>query len=450
MQRRIKTLFIAFLLAWICPVFAESIDHKVWLVDLDGPVGPASVDLIIRSLEDANEQGAEALIIRMNTPGGLDKAMRDLVQSILASEIPVITFVAPNGARAASAGTYIAYASHLAVMAPATNIGSSTPVSIAPQSLPSPTPKPDTEEAPPQPTDAMGKKIINDAVAYLQSLAELRGRNIEWAEATVREGANLRASEALEANVIDLIADDLESLLSAVDGMTVEVPSGSKTLATESADIHYVESDWRHDLLAAITDPSVAYGLLIIGLYALMLEFYNPGLILPAMTGVIFILLGAYGLQLLPVNYAGVALVVVGLVLMVAEVVTPTLGVLGVGGFIAFVLGSMIMFDSEVPGYRLPLTIIAAFSAASAITVFSVVGLAVKARKQKVVTGIEAMLGASGTVSREFTAEDDTFCGDVWAFGEMWQARSDKPLEKDTHVRVDAIHGLTLDVSEEQ
>jgi membrane-bound serine protease (ClpP class) len=446
-----KTFVLWCTLFGASPGFATS-PGSIYLVDLDGAVGPASVDLVIRVIDKANEANHEAVILRMNTPGGLDRAMRDLVQVILASQVPVISYVAPNGARAASAGTYISYASHIAAMAPATNIGSSTPVSIGgPQSAP-PTP-PDTPktDAPAQsgPLDAMGKKVINDAVAYLQSLAELRGRNLQWAEETVRQGANLRASEALAANVIDLIAADLDQLLNAVDGRTVTTAAGEKQLQTADKTIEIFESDWRHDLLEVITDPSIAYGLLIIGLYALMLEFYNPGLLIPAITGIILILLGAYGLQLLPVNYAGVALVVLGVILMIAEVMTPTVGLLGVGGLAAFVLGSMMMFDSEVPGYQLPVSIIAAFAVATGATVFAIVGMAVKARRQKVVTGVDAMIGASGVVTHPFTAQDDHFSGEVRTFGELWHARCATPLEPGEKITVAAVDGLTLDVIKE-
>jgi membrane-bound serine protease (ClpP class) len=477
MRQRYKTLSLCLLImgtwSWVLgdvTAAEEGVSGNpgVLLVDLDGPVGPASVDLIIRTIDDANEQGREAVILRMNTPGGLDKAMRDLVQVILASNVPVITYVAPNGARAASAGTYIAYASHIAAMAPATNIGSSTPVSIAPQGLPTapagqpPGRQPDTAadepgqdgdgSTPPAapPADAMGRKVVNDAVAYLQSLAELRGRNIEWAERTVREGANLRASEALDLNVVDLIAADLGELLQAVHGRSVDVRTGSRTLNTAGAAITVVETDWRHDLLATITDPSIAYGLLIIGIYALILEFYNPGLIVPAVTGIILILLGAYGLQLLPVNYAGVGLVLLGVILMIIEVVTPTLGILGVAGLVSFVLGSMIMFDSDVPGVGLPIGIIAAFAVATGVTIFFVVGMAMRARSQKIVSGTEAMLGATGEALGEFEqAHDQLYHGDVRAFGEIWQARSNQPITAGDKVVVQAVDGLVLEVSEE-
>ena len=422
----------------------EAAEGDVWVVDLDGAVGPASVDLVIRSIENATAADAQAVVIRMDTPGGLDKSMRDLVKAILASDIPVITYVSPDGARAASAGTYIAYASHIAAMAPATNIGSSTPVSIAP-TVPQPTsPTSDDEPAAPPPADAMTKKVVNDAVAYLQSLAELRGRNIEWAEETVREGANLRATEALEQNVIDVIAPDLATLLNELDGWEVKVGNGTQILQTAGALVVQVETDWRHELLSIITDPSIAYGLLIIGVYGIILEFYSPGMVFPAVTGVICLLLGAYGLQMLPINYAGLALIVVGIGLMVAEVLTPTYGVLGVGGVAAFVFGSVMLMDSDIPGYQLPIPIIAGFAIATGGVAFFVVGSAIQARRQKVVTGVESMIGAEALVLDDFDGR-----GSVRAFGEVWGASSAVPLQKNTKVRVTHVDGLTLTVEPE-
>ncbi len=467
---------------------AEDADAgAVWLVDLDGAVGPASVDLVIRAIEDAGAADAEALVIRMDTPGGLDKSMRDLVKAILASKIPVITYVSPSGARAASAGTYIAYASHIAAMAPATNIGSSTPVSIAPQQQPprSPSPfrpappaedgnggqgsaedgqhdqdsqdsaegaedgdakaqKPAGREAAPPPADAMTRKVVNDAVAYLQSLAELRGRNVDWAEKTVRDGDNLRASAALEQNVIDLVVPNLAVLLEELDGRKVEIGDAVHTLATAEAELVIVETDWRHELLSVITDPSIAYGLLIIGVYLLMLEFYNPGTFFPAVTGIICLLLGAYGLQMLPVNYAGLALIAVGIGMLILEVMTPTYGVLGVGGVVAFVIGSIILVDSDLPGYQLPIAIIAGFAAATGGVAFFIVGAAVRARRARVVSGVEGMVGGSALVLEDFDER-----GPVRAFGEIWQASSAAPLAKDSKVRITGVDGLLLAVEPE-
>ena len=449
---RTRLLLHAVLLGAVASALGQGGGGQVWVVALDGPVGPASVDLVIRAIEDAAAAEAAALVIRMDTPGGLDKSMRNLVKAILAARVPVVTYVSPDGARAASAGTYIAYASHVAAMAPATNIGSSTPVSLtpgAPQPKP-PSPKGEDSgeeqaEAPPAaPGDAMTKKMVNDAVAYLQSLAELRGRNIEWAEKTVRDGANLRASAALERNVVDLVAQDLEDLLNQLDGHEVTLNDAPHTLATAAAELFFVEADWRHELLSIITDPSIAYGLLIIGVYGLILEFYNPGMLFPAVTGVICLLLGAYGLQMLPINYAGLALILVGLGLLIAEAVTPTYGVLGVGGLVAFVTGSIMLMDTDVPGYQLPLPIIGGFAIAAGAVAFLVVGSAIQARRQAVATGPEGMIGAAALVLQDFEGQ-----GQVRAFGEVWQAQADAPLAKGTKVRVTAVEGLVLTVQQE-
>ncbi len=443
-------LFIVALLD-ILPLQAST----VWVVDLEGAVGPASADLVMRSIEKAGEEGAEALVIRMDTPGGLDKSMRDLVKAILASRIPVVTYVSPDGARAASAGTYIAFASHIAAMAPATNIGSSTPVSISPSPMPPAMPKPapdtkpdeDAGEGKPRPvadSDPMTKKIVNDAVAYLQGLAELRGRNIDWAEETVREGANLRASDALEQNVIDLVSEDLRALLESLHDREVKVGNTMHTFDTKDVQIHRVVPDWRHELLSIITDPSIAYGLLIIGIYGLILEFYNPGTMFAAIFGGICLLLGAYGLQMLPINYAGLALILLGIALLIAEVLTPTFGIFGVGGVISFVMGSVLLIDSELPGYQIPLPMIAAFTVAGAGMVFLVAGAALHMRSKQPVTGRESMVGATAIAVHSFTGE-----GNVRAFGEIWQARCTEPVNKEDRLVVTAIHDLVLEVEPE-
>ncbi len=435
------------------PERAAGTDGQVWLVELDGPLGPATADLILRSIEDAEEAGGRALVIRMDTPGGLDKSMRAVVKGILAAEVPVITYVAPDGARAASAGTYIAFASHIAAMAPATNIGSSTPVSMGappptPGGAPEEAPEGDGDDAPArrpeQSADAMTRKVINDAVAYLQSLAELRGRNVEWAEETVRYGANLRASEALEKNVIDHIAPDLPTLLSRIDGTSVTVGSRTVTLDVANAGVRRVETDWRHDLLAVITDPTIAYGLLIFGIYGLILEFYSPGMVFPAVIGVICLLLGAYGLQMLPINYAGLALILVGIALMVAEVFTPTLGIMGFAGAVAFVLGSLMLMDTEAPGYQVPLLVVGAFAAVTAGLTLFAIGAAVRARQQKQVAGEEGMIGRTAEAMEDFSET-----GWVWAFGERWKASTDAPVKKGQKVRITSIEGLTLIVTGE-
>ena len=434
--------------------FAQQVDAaKVWLLEIEGAIGPASADHFIRALDDAEEAQVDLLVVRMDTPGGLDKSMRDMIKVLLASDTPVATYVAPNGARAASAGTYIMYASHIAAMAPATNIGSSTPVSIgggSPLPLPGSTePKDEEPQADsgdesgdvPPPGSAMERKVVNDAVAYIRSIAELRGRNIEWAEKTVREASNLPASEALELDVIDLVAEDIEDLLAQIDGMTVDVDGRPVTLETAGSEVHRIETDWRYEFLSAITDPNVAYILLTIGLYGLIFEFYNPGTGVGGIVGVICLLVGAYALQMLPINYAGLALIVVGVGLMVAEAFTPSFGVFGVGGVAAFVIGSIILMDTDLPGYQVSIPIIAGVATASGALALITIGAAVRARQASVVSGAEAMIGAEGEALDDFERE-----GLVRAAGEVWQARSREPLEKGARVTVAAVEGVRLEV----
>jgi membrane-bound serine protease (ClpP class) len=416
--------------------------REVWVVELDGAITPATANYFIRALDDAHDANATALVVRLDTPGGLDEAMRDMIKEILASRVPIVVYVAPNGSRAASAGTYLLYASHVAAMAPATNVGSSTPVSIGGGQFPSPAEQPDGGgDAEPAGPSAMERKVVNDAVAYIRGLATLRGRNVEWAEATVREAANLTATEALEQNVIDLVAEDLDELLAAIDGRAIAIDSGSVTLELADADLVMVVPDWRDRLLAIITNPNVAYLLLMIGIYGLVLEFYSPGLGVPGIVGVICLLLGAYALQMLPISYAGLALILLGLGLMVAEIVTPTVGVLGVGGVVAFVAGSIMLFDSELPGYRVSLPIIAAIAVVSAGTFMLGLGAAARARRLRVSTGREGMLGAPAVALEDFPET-----GRVRAFSESWQARSAKPVRRGDKLRVTAIDGLVLTV----
>ena len=428
---------------------------KVWVIELQGAIGPASADYFIRSLEDAEDAEVDLVVVRLDTPGGLDKSMRDMIKALLASSVPVATYVSPNGSRAASAGTYIMYASHIAAMAPATNIGSSTPVSIGggsplpfPQApTPGQEPGSDEEEGGGEgdgvkpPGTTMERKVINDAVAYIRSLAELRGRNVEWAEKTVREASNLPASEALEQNVIDIVADDLDDLLAALHGQTLDVDGREVTLDTASNEIERIVPDWRYELLGLITDPNVAYILLMIGVYGLIFEFYNPGGGAAGVVGVICLLLGAYALQMLPINYAGLALMIVGIGLLVAEAFSPSFGVMGTGGVVAFVMGSIILMDTDLPAYQISIPIIAAFAATSAGLLFFAMGAAFKARAAAVVTGVEGMIGGDGEVLEDFDGN-----GRIRAFGEIWRATSDEPLTKGAQVTVTAVQGLNLTI----
>ncbi len=429
--------------------------QEVRLVELQGAIGPATADFVIRSLENASEAGAELVVLRIDTPGGLDLAMRDIIRSILASPVPVAGWVAPGGARAASAGTYIMYASHFAAMAEATNIGSSTPVSLGGGDGPLPIPtapdqeNPDEQQAPGEtspeslPGTAMERKVLNDAVAYIKGLAELRGRNREWAERTVIEAANLPASEALDLNVIDLMANDIDSLLDQLNGRSTTVENRTVTVDLPDPRVVAVEPDWRHEFLAMITNPNVAYILLMVGVYGLILEFYNPGMGLPGITGVICLLLGAFALQMLPINYAGLALIIVGIGLMVTEALSPSFGVFGLGGVAAFVLGSIMLMDTEMQAFQISLAIIAAFAVASAGIFFYALGAVITARRQRVTTGQEAILGAIAIAKEDFTGS-----GHVRAFSEDWKAVAEFPVKKGEELEITAIDGLVLSVKQ--
>lgn len=428
----LRTSLLLFFIALLPLHSAASERPQVWLMQIDGAISPASADYFMGTLRRAEREGVELLVLQLDTPGGLDASMRDMVKAILGSTVPVATFVAPSGSRAASAGTYIMYASHIAAMAPATNIGSSTPVSISPMGM--------GGEQSEQPS-AMEKKVINDAVAYLQGLAELRGRNEAWAEETVREGANLGASEALELGVIDLIAEDLEGLLASLHGREVMLDNSTHSLQLADHQLTRIEPGWRYELLSLITDPNVAYILLMIGLYGLILEFYNPGMGIAGVIGIICLLLAGFALHMLPINYAGLALILVGVGLMVAEAFSPSFGVLGIGGVVAFVAGSILLMDSDLPGYQISLPLIGAFAAASAAVFIFVIGAALRARQSKIVSGMEAIIGAAAEALEDFDSE-----GRVHAQGENWHARSTQPIRRGQALRITAIDGLTVHV----
>lgn len=407
----------------------------VWLTDLDGPVGPASADHIQRTVARAAQNDVALLVLRMNTPGGLDSSMRDIVSAILESPVPVATWVAPSGARAASAGTYITAASHIAAMAPATNIGSSTPVSVGATGGASESGTASASE----------QKAVNDAIAYLQGLQELRGRNSEWAQQTVADAANLTASDALAQQVIDLIANDAEELLQAVNGQVIDTASGTVTLNTEGSSITLIEADWRHDFLSVITNPNIAYILLMIGVYGLILEFYNPGLGLPGITGIICLLVGAYALQMLPISYAGLALMVVGIGLIAFEVVSPSFGVFGLGGLAAFVLGSVMLMDTDSAAWQISLPLIAAVAVATGGLIVLILGAALKARRQPMVTGDQAMMQMTAVALEDFDQR-----GHVHVSGETWTATTTAPVHKGDRLRIRQVDGLTLHVDKDE
>jgi membrane-bound serine protease (ClpP class) len=427
---------------------------SVWLIDIKGGIGPATADHMVRGLKEAQLAGAKLVVLQIDTPGGLDAAMRSMIKTILASPIPVATYVAPSGARAASAGTYILYASHIAAMAPATNLGAATPVQIgAPSPAPAPTPIPmpgdekkdePAAQSQPQPSTAMERKIINDAVAYIEGLATLRGRNAEWAVKAVREGASLAAEEALELNVVDLIADSLDDLMTQLDGRTVTINNTEITLKTKGAEIYHYPMDWRSEFLAIITNPNVAYLLMMAGMYGLFIEFSNPGLGVPGVLGAVCLLLAMYAFQVLPVSYVGLALIILGVGLMAAEAFAPSFGILGIGGLIAFVFGSIMLMDTDLPGYQIALPIIATVAIFSGGLLVFGLSMILKARRQDVVTGLNHLLGLTGIV--EYPHAGNAM---VRLDGELWQVKSDAPLQLNDKVSVTACDGLILQVKKE-
>jgi membrane-bound serine protease (ClpP class) len=407
--------------------------------DLDGPIGPASSDFAARSLDRAWERNARLVVIRMDTPGGLDTAMREIIKKILVSPVPVAAFVAPSGARAASAGTYILYASHIAAMAPGTNVGAATPVSIGGPTPGEPEPR-DRKDRKRSPGlgDAMSRKMVNDAVAYLRGLAKLRGRNADWAEKAVREAASLPADDALAMKVIDLVAADVPDLLRRLEGRKVEVLGRTMTLELTGAPLEIAEPDWRSRLLAAITNPNVAYILMLVGLYGLILEFSHPGAVLPGAVGAISLMLALYAFQVLPINYAGLGLLLLGIALMVAEAFAPSFGALGIGGAVAFVIGSVMLMDAA-PGFGIDPAVIAAFALSSLLFFGLVLGFVIRARRRPVVTGREELIGAVGVALEDFTD-----AGKIRIHGEIWNARTNTPVRKDERVCVKKMDGLTL------
>jgi len=445
MKNIFAKIFVLLLLAFIGfqfkLLYASNANTEIMHLSINGVIGPATADYLHRALDNANEQ-TELVVLQLDTPGGLDSSMRDIVKTITNSSVPIVSFVAPSGARAASAGTYILYASHIAAMAPGTNLGAATPVQIggfSPPSLPKSDkdiePKTDTEP------DAMKRKIINDAAAYMRGLAEMRGRNKEWAELAVREGASLSAKEALKKNVIDVVANDLNDLFLQLEGKSITIQNQERSLNTEGKSIVKIDPDWRSRLLSVITNPNIAYVLMLVGIYGLIFEFSNPGAILPGTVGAISLVLALYAFQLLPINYAGLGLILLGLALMVAEVFEPSFGVLGIGGIVAFAFGSIILLDTEAPGFGINAMVIVGFTMSSALLLFFVIGMALKARQRPVVSGLEELVGSKAIVVDDFQEQ-----GTVRIHSESWNAHSNTALQKGQPVKVTQVDGLTLEV----
>jgi len=432
-------LLLLLLLLGITPG-GQAAPGAVWVLGIDDAIGPASADYLVRSLDQAQAQGAQLVVIRMDTPGGLDSAMRQMIKAILASPVPVATYVAPSGARAASAGTYILYASHVAAMAPGTNLGAATPVQIG---GPPGAPKDDKTKG--SDDETLSRKQVNDAAAYIRGLAQLRGRNADWAEKAVREAVSLPASEALRLNVIDQVADDLPALLRKLDGKTLEAAGQPHQLQTAGASLVEHLPDWRTRVLAVITNPSVALILIMVGVYGLLFEFMSPGSTVGGVVGGICLLLALYALQLLPVSFAGVALILLGIAFMIAEAFLPSFGVVGFGGIVAFVVGALILIDTDAPGFGIPLALIGTLAVLSALLIGGVLGMALKARQRALVSGDAGLVGSLVTVTQVMAG--NPFRGVVLAQGEQWQVQCATPLQAGQNVRVTARHGVMLDVS---
>jgi membrane-bound serine protease (ClpP class) len=421
-------------------------------LEIRDAIGPATSDFLQRGLVHAKQRGAQLLVLEMDTPGGLDTAMRDMIQAILASPVPVVIYVSPSGARAASAGTYLLYASHIAAMAPATSVGAATPVQIGGGNPRQPDNKDDKDKTDKgqdkrttEPGSALERKAINDSVSYIRGLAELRHRNADWAEQAVREAVSLTATAALEQKVIDLVAADMPDLLRKIDGRQVRTQLGSVEIDTEGIVIEEFTPDWRTRLLSVLTNPNVAYMLMLAGIYGLLLEGYNPGAILPGVVGAVSLLLALYAFQILSVNYAGLALLGLGVALIVAEAFAPSVGVLGVGGVIAFVIGSILLFDKDVPGFQIALGLIGSVALTASIIMLLMVTVFMRARKRQVTTGVEQLLHETAIALNDFDTS-----GLVDIHGETWRAMTRSPIKKGQRLRVLRVDGLTLEVTPEE
>jgi membrane-bound serine protease (ClpP class) len=435
-----RSLAVALLAFWLLGAapsrgYAQaSARGAVVLLTVDGAIGPAYADYVARGIARAARSGAQLAVLQLDTPGGLDTSMRTIIRAILTSPVPVACFVAPGGARAASAGTYILYACHVAAMAPGTNLGAATPVQVGAGAG-----SPPDKKAGPSP---MEHKAMNDAAAYIRGLANMRGRNADWGEKAVREAVSLPAEDALKAHVVDYVAADLPQLLALLDGKVFTVLGQERKLHTAGAVVEDAQPDWRTRLLAAITNPSVALILMTIGIYGLIFEFMSPGAVVPGVAGTICLLLALYGLQLLPINYSGLALILLGIAFMIAEAFLPTFGAVGIGGVAAFVIGALLLIDTDLPGLGIPLYVIVSVGVVAALLLGATAGVALRSRRRRSVSGVETLVGSVAEMLGDAPREGWANVG-----GETWRVVSDTPLARSQKVRVVARRGAVLEVA---
>lgn len=426
-MRTLSAIFLVSALFFLgSPAWSQT---HVDMIEVDGIINPVAARFIEKSIERATEEGAQCLIVALDTPGGLDKSMRSIVKAIMASEVPVVVYVWPGGSRAASAGVWITLASHIAAMAPGTNIGAAHPVLMGGGEV----------------SEEMKEKMVNDAVAYIRAIAEKRGRNAEWAEKAVRESISITEKEAFKLNVVDLICEDLEDLLEKIDGYQVKVASGERVLETEGVEIRRMEMGWRYGILDAISDPNIAYILMLLGIYGLLFELSNPGAILPGVLGGISLILAFFAFQVLPINYAGLLLILLAIVLFIAEVKITSYGLLTVGGIISMILGSMMLIESPAPFLKVSWKVI--FPAVVVTTLFFAFALsmALRAHRRRPITGMEGLIGEMGVAKSRVDPE-----GKVFLHGEIWDAVSDQAIEEGEWVKVDAVSHLKLKVSKRE
>lgn len=428
----VRIIFLTFLF-YCLTSFAQSVyQPTAQLLNIDGAIGPVAADYVERGIKKAKQQRASLIVLQLNTPGGLDKSMRAIVSQIISSPIPIVVYVAPSGARAASAGTFILYASHIAAMAPGTNIGAATPVSLT-----------ETQKE----SSVSEKKAASDASAYIRSLAQLRNRNAVWGEKAVLTGASLSATESLQMKVIDIVAVDFADLMAQVNNKKVVVNNKQIVINTNDLKITTFVPDWRSRFLAIITDPNIAYILLLIGIYGLIFEFMNPGFVLPGVVGAISLFVALYAFQLLPINYVGLILILMGIAFIIAEALVPSFGALGVGGVVAFVVGSVMLVDTDVGGFKLLLPIIIAVTLLTVGFLLFCMQLVLRAHRRPIVSGTEEMIGSTGVVLKK---EGEKNRYRVRIRGELWQIESDYPLHPGQTVKVIAMDELVLKVIPEE